>query len=73
MHNSLTRAKLLLASHSTIISTLTKSFFLSTPNFKIHPCRDSESVPPRPELPESFRVTNLTASSIMSKGIKIGV
>ena len=46
---------------------------LSSPNFSSHPCSASESVPPGPELPESLRATDSTASSVMSTGIKIGV
>ena len=48
-------------------------FLLSSPNFKNYPCRASESVPPGPELPESFRLTDLTKSSIISTRMKIGV
>ena len=55
------------------VSTLVRSLFLSSPDFKIHPCKASESVPPGPELPESFRATDLTAYFMISTGIKIGV
>ena len=48
---------------------ISTKFLLSSPNFKIHPCRASESVPPGPELPKSFRANDST--SVMFTGIKI--
>ena len=62
-----------LASQSTKVLTLLRSLFLSSLNFKSHPCRASKSVPPGPELPKSFCATKLTTSSVISIGIKIGV
>ena len=46
---------------------------LSSPNFRIHPSSDPESVPPWPEIPESFCASDSTASSVILTGIKIGV
>ena len=58
------------ARQSTKYLTLTQIFLLWSPNFSGHPCKDSESVPLGPALPESFRATDLTTSSIISTGIK---
>ena len=55
------------------LSNTSMKTFLSSTNFKRHPCRDYESIPPRTEIPHNFHVTNLTTSSVMSTGIKIGV
>ena len=63
---------LLLDSQSTKVSTLVCSLFLSSPNFKIHPCKASESVPPGTDLPEFFCATDLTVSSVMSL-IKVNI
>ena len=68
-----TQGGLPLASQSTKVSTLIHSIFLSSPNFKMHPCRAPEYVPPGPEYPESFGATNLIESSMMSTGIQIGI
>ena len=62
-----------IVSQSTKVSTLVCSIVLSSPNFRSHPCSDSECVLPGPELPESFRATDFTDSSVMSTGMKIGV
>ena len=67
------QCRLPLANHSTKVSTLVCSLVISSPNFMIHTCSDSEPVPPRPEPPKSLRVTNSTASYVMLTGIKIGV
>ena len=48
-------------------------FFFNAPQIKKNPCGASKSVPPGPKLPESFRITNLATSYVMSTGIKIGV
>ena len=53
------------------VSRLVRSLVLSSPNFRIHVCIDSKSVPPVPELPESLRATDSTVSSVISTGIKI--
>ena len=55
------------------ILTLVRSIFLYSRNLKNHPCKVSESIPTGTEPPKSFRATNLTASSVMSMGIKISV
>ena len=62
-----------MTSQSTKVSTLVRSLVLSYPNFRSHPCSASESVLAGPELPESFRATDSTASSVMSTGMKISV
>ena len=71
MHDKPPRA----ASHSLTnqqtFLTLVCSIILSSPNFRIHTCSASESLPSRPELPESFCATDHTASSVMLTGMKI--
>ena len=62
-----------MASQSTKVSTLVRSLVMSSPNFRSHAYSASESVPPGPELPESFFTTDYTASSVMSTGTKICV
>ena len=52
------------------VSTLVQIILLSSRNFKIHPCRASESIPPGPKFPESFRTADLTTSSTIFKRIK---
>ena len=49
------------------------SLLLSTTNCISHPYRTSESVPSGPECPKTFHATNLTVSSVMLTGIKIGI
>ena len=58
---------------STKFSKLVRSLILHPPNFRRHPCSDTDSVPLGPELPESLCATDSTASYVMSTGIKIGV
>ena len=53
-------------------NTRTKSFGV-LPGFKSHTCRASEFVSLDPKIPESFRATDLTTSSVFSIGIKLGV
>ena len=65
--------RLWLASQSTKDSLLVHIFLLSSPNFKIYPCRDCESMPRGPKIPKHFRATNLTTSSVIFFGIKIGI
>ena len=54
-------------------STLVRSILVYSLDFKSHPCRASESVPPGPELPKSFGINDSTTSSLIYTGIKIGV
>ena len=60
-------------SQSTKLSAIVRSLLFSSPNFKIHPSKDSEAVPTGPETPKRVRATSVTASSMMSLGIKICV
>ena len=73
MHNRSPQGRLLLAIQLIKVSTLLRNLLLSSPNFKIHPCRSFASIPVGPKLPESFHATNLTTSYVMSTEIKIGV
>ena len=53
--------------------TLAQSFLLWSPSFTSHPCNASISIPLATALPESFRATDSTTSSVISMGIKTGV
>ena len=54
-------------------SMLVCSLVLPSPDIISHPCSASDSVTPGPDLPESFRATDSTASYMMLTRIKIGV
>ena len=55
-------------------SEITTNYFAVLPKFKKkNPCKDSKSVPPEPQLLESFHKTKFTAFSVMSTEIKIGI
>ena len=62
-----------LARLSTKYLIFTQSFLLWSPSFISHPCNSSRSISLATALPESFRATELTTSSVISMGIKTGV